>query len=101
MVNQISGLTPNQAATTKRDKATTESTAVIPEQTGTAHRSSSDDVTLSDQAQKLQKAEARLADLPDVDHERVDHIRERLRDGSYEVSPERLAAKIAQFELKI
>ncbi|MBV1877542.1 MAG: flagellar biosynthesis anti-sigma factor FlgM [Pseudomonadales bacterium] len=64
-------------------------------------RVNSDKVELSPEAGRLRDIETGLKNFPEVNQERVSHIREALRDGSYSVDPARLAAKIVQFELDI
>lgn len=100
MVNNINGLTGTQTGTSRsRDKA--------PDSGATSTRVSSsapvatDRVELSSGARDLQKIESGIKDLPEVNPERVAHIRQALREGNYHVDPARLAAKIAQFELDL
>lgn len=100
MVNNISGITPTQNNTSR----SRERPQGVAEQANTVSQSakpSSDKVDLSTEAKKLQDIEAGLKRLPEVDHEKVAHIKEALREGNYSVDPQRLAAKIAQFELDI
>ena len=49
-------------------------------------------------ASTLQQAEARLRDLPDVDHKRVEALRQRIESGAYEVDAGRLADRLLAFE---
>ena len=100
MVNNINGLTSSQnSASRSREKpqAPDPGTAVRKETTAPE----GEQVELSSEAKKLQDVEKSLSRLPEVDHERVSHIKDALRDGSYSVDPARLAAKIAQFELNL
>ncbi|MEH6564865.1 MAG: flagellar biosynthesis anti-sigma factor FlgM [Halopseudomonas sp.] len=73
---------------------TDKSTATV-EQSGTGERSS---VNLSQQAQQLQAIEERLRDLPEVDSERVNQIKQAIADGSYQVDSKRIADKLLSFE---
>lgn len=99
MVNNINGLTPTQNnASRSREKPQVPENTASPSETA---KSSADQVELSSEAKNLQEVEANLSRLPEVDHERVSHIKDALREGSYSVDPSRLAAKIAQFELNI
>ncbi len=99
MVNNINGLTPAQnGASRNREKPQATEPAERPASSGQA---SSDKVDLSAEAKQLQDIESGLKKLPEVDQERVAHIRDALREGNYSVDPSRLAAKIAQFELDI
>ncbi|MCW8884661.1 MAG: flagellar biosynthesis anti-sigma factor FlgM [Motiliproteus sp.] len=55
-------------------------------------------VTLSTEAQSLQKLEEQVGQLPDVNSERVAAIKAAIEDGSYSVDAEKLAASIINFE---
>ena len=99
MVNNINGITSAQNNVSRgREKPQgTEKAVTAPE----SPRSKGDQVDLSTEAKQLQDIEAGLKRLPEVDQERVAHLRDALRDGNYSVDPSRLAAKIAQFEMDI
>lgn len=99
MVNNINGLTSAQnGASRSREKPQAAEKAPVPTETAKA---SADKVDLSAEAKTLQDVESGLKRLPEVDQQRVAHIKDALRDGNYSVDPSRLAAKIAQFELDI
>ncbi|WP_210395777.1 flagellar biosynthesis anti-sigma factor FlgM [Motiliproteus sediminis] len=55
-------------------------------------------VKLSAEAQTLQKLEEKVAQLPDVDADRVAQIKQAIEDGSYQVDSQRVAAKLLQLE---
>ncbi|MCB1645209.1 MAG: flagellar biosynthesis anti-sigma factor FlgM [Pseudomonadales bacterium] len=104
MVNNINGSSGIQNGTTRsRDKGpdSTSARGVQPGQNSVSAPDSADTVRLSSNARDLQNLETRIRDLPEVNQERVAHIREALREGNYSVDPQRLAAKIAQFELDL
>lgn len=67
----------------------------------TAKTERTDQVKLSPQVKTLQELEAKLAGFPDVNPEKIELIRQALREGDYQVDPARLAAKIVKFELDI
>jgi negative regulator of flagellin synthesis FlgM len=97
MVNNINGLTPVQNNTNRnREKA-----AASDKPAKASETVKGDQVELSPKARQLNDIESNLKRLPEVNHERVNHIRQALRDGNYSVDPARLAAKIVQFELNI
>lgn len=60
--------------------------------------SRSSHVHLTDTASNLKQAETRLKDLPDVDHKRVETLRQRIESGAYEVNAGRLADRLLAFE---
>ena len=89
----------NQTSSTsgKRDAAldNTEKAATGNNQEAASERSS---VSLSQQAQQLQAIEERLRELPEVDSERVNQIKQAIADGSYQVDSNRIADKLLSFE---
>ena len=97
MVNQINGLTQAQGTAPRPDKAASGNDA--------ADRAASpppgENVKLSQEAQTARDVESKIGEFPEVNAERVAHLRDALRNGEYEVDPARLAAKIVQFELDI
>ncbi|ROR34904.1 flagellar biosynthesis anti-sigma factor FlgM [Inmirania thermothiophila] len=57
-----------------------------------------DTVSLTDTARTLQSLTERLAELPVVDTQRVEQLRQAIADGSYQVDPQRVAARLLAFE---
>ena len=57
-----------------------------------------DAVELTDTATNLQRIEARLTDVSDVDPQRVDAMRRRIESGDYRVDHEKLAQKLLKLE---
>lgn len=58
----------------------------------------SDRVSLTGMATGLKALEARLAQLSDVDTQRVEAVRRAIAEGSYPIRPERVAEKLFAFE---
>lgn len=58
----------------------------------------SDSVSLTDTAARLRSLEASLAELPEVDSERVAAIQQAIEDGSYQINAESIADKLLNFE---
>ncbi|MFA5942015.1 MAG: flagellar biosynthesis anti-sigma factor FlgM [Sinimarinibacterium sp.] len=58
----------------------------------------SDSVRLTDDAKLLQQAERAAAEAPDVDERRVAEIKQAVADGTYQVDPKAIAAKLARME---
>ncbi|WP_018692590.1 flagellar biosynthesis anti-sigma factor FlgM [Algicola sagamiensis] len=57
-----------------------------------------DSVSLTPNAQQLTKLQQKANDAPTVNQEKVANIKKAIAEGNYSINPERLAAKIAQFE---
>ncbi|MBT8766480.1 flagellar biosynthesis anti-sigma factor FlgM [Metapseudomonas boanensis] len=59
---------------------------------------SGESVKLSSDAQMLQQAGEKLRDLPAVDKERIEKLKQAIADGSYQVDSKRVASKLLNFE---
>lgn len=57
-----------------------------------------DTVSLTDTAANLQKINQTINELPVVDNQRVEAIRQAIANGSYEINPQRTAEKLIGFE---
>lgn len=57
-----------------------------------------DVVNLTDSARKLSRLEEEVRNQPVVDSKRVDAVRHAIDSGAYEVRPDQIANKVAQFE---
>ncbi len=71
--------------------------AALGKQSGEA-ASSDDTVQLSPAVQTLQKLEASIRELPEVDEQRVEAIRTAIAEGRFEINAERIAAKLVGLE---
>ena len=60
-----------------------------------------DTVDLTNVARLMQRVENMLASVPPTDRARVDAVRQALANGSYEVDPERIAARIINLEREL
>jgi negative regulator of flagellin synthesis FlgM len=60
--------------------------------------SAADSVQITDTASQLITAEQALAEVPVINQGRVAEISEALAGGTYEISPERIANQLLQFE---
>ncbi|TRX73269.1 flagellar biosynthesis anti-sigma factor FlgM [Pseudomonas mangiferae] len=59
---------------------------------------SGETVQLSSEAQQLQKITDKLRDLPAVDKERVEKLKQSIADGSYQVDSRKIASKMLALE---
>ncbi len=57
-----------------------------------------DTVILTDTAARMRSLENTVASMPVVDSQRVAEIRQAIQEGSYEINPERIAAKMLDME---
>jgi len=58
----------------------------------------SDSVSITSQAQQLQSTQVKMADIPEIDMEKVEQIKLAIAEGRYKIDPEQLATNIAIFE---
>jgi negative regulator of flagellin synthesis FlgM len=99
MAIEISGQNPaqisNAKAETKGQVGRTD--PVVPKQQ-TGQPSTPDTVTLTDTATQLHKLEAAVIAAPIVDTERVEDVKQAIRDGQYQINSQRVAEKMLRFE---
>jgi negative regulator of flagellin synthesis FlgM len=81
------------SATAAADKASTEASAAT-----TPGAQSADQVTLTDSARSLQKAEEAVAKTPVVDAAKVAAVKQAVNSGTYQIDAGRVADKLLQFE---
>jgi negative regulator of flagellin synthesis FlgM len=104
MSNNINGFTTTHSSTSRsqeKAQAAEKPNNGANSPRATVEAESSAKVSLSAEAKQLQDIEVGLKQFPKVNQERVNQLRETLREGNYNVDPARLAAKIVQFELNI
>ncbi len=65
---------------------------------GTAGGVGGDRVTLSEAATRLSDVVRTVSEQPVVDNARVEQIREAIREGRYEVNPERIGDRLIAME---
>jgi len=97
MANEISGL---RQAGLQPAQARPVANALVGghAQTEGERGSSSDMITLTDAARLMHRVEQAIKNAPHVDGERIDHIKQQIANGEYQVNPEELAKRLAQFE---
>jgi negative regulator of flagellin synthesis FlgM len=59
------------------------------------------DTHITDSARTLAALDQLVQDLPAVDNARVEQVRSRLENGSYEINPERIADKLLKAEQEL
>ncbi|RUO43008.1 flagellar biosynthesis anti-sigma factor FlgM [Aliidiomarina taiwanensis] len=90
--------TMNQALNNRTARTEQQAPASQTQVANTAAAPRQDAVSLTQQAQQLNKLHRRAEQDSGVDAEKVARIKKAIADGSYSVDAERLAAKIAHFE---
>ncbi|MGK0441349.1 MAG: negative regulator of flagellin synthesis FlgM [Pseudohongiellaceae bacterium] len=97
MVRDISGLGSPNRSELRSDrnsgdspKAEKSSSTASP----TAASNVSDQIELSSQAQTLKKLEAQLADLPEVNEDRVAALKSAIESGEYQVNDKQIAENL-------
>ena len=102
MVHEIKGLQNSTIRNlTPANQQTEESRVKSSDGGGKENASASNpvnDVSLTDTASKLRELEAKVANQPVVDTQRVENVKQAIADGSYRVNASRTAEKMAEFE---
>ena len=68
------------------------------EQQETGRPSTADTVSLTNASSQLRSLESTLAELPVVDTQRVESIKQAIADGSYQIDAQRVADKLLNLE---
>jgi len=97
---KISGFTNSQPASPATSAAGQRSAATASPATGGTSGSgtATDSVQITDTASYLVTAEQTLSDMPVINSGRVAETTDALANGTYKVSPERIANQLLQFE---
>lgn len=59
-----------------------------------------DNVELSRTAGELKRAQKALEDVPDIRQEKIERIKNRIENGTYEIKPDKIADKMLKESLK-
>lgn len=95
---EINGLPPSKV-TSSTDETQLKQAAEQPSsEQGSGKSSTTDTVSLSDNAVQLGKLDNTAASTPVVDTQRVEQVKQAIKDGTYEVDPAKVADKLMQFE---
>lgn len=102
MVNDINGLNPTTTQSSAGKKAGRVDAVGAENQTTaeSTQDSAADSFKLSSQAQLLSQLEAKISELPEVDQDRVNALRDALNKGQFEIDSFNLAQDIINFEFK-
>lgn len=104
MANDISGINSSRSQQTGERKVTNkkDTTDAVGHTSSHhhhhSHSSGSDKVSLTTTAERLKALEHQLAQQPEIDRRRVDHMQDAISSGKYKVDPERVADKMMNFE---
>ena len=85
------GLNPYVQPTTKQPEKT-DAQEAIPNPTQAAVKK--DAVTLSAQAKEIARARQALSEVPDVNQERVNELKNQVENGTYQMDPGRIASAL-------
>ena len=94
----INGLPATKVTSSTDDSQVKPSVEQTSTQQESGKSSTTDTVSLSDNAVQLGKLENNVVSTPVVDTQRVEQVKQAIKDGSYEVDPARIADKLMQFE---
>ena len=104
MTNKIgSGGIDNRPAQVGSDRAVKRASTAVSNnaETPNAAAKGGEGVHITDSAKQLAALEQAIRTLPDVDEARVNEIRQAISEGSYQVSPERIADKLIRVEQEL
>jgi negative regulator of flagellin synthesis FlgM len=99
MSNEISGIggpRVNTMGDHGRVAPTQSETGQLKEQTG--NPAAGDTVKLTETGKQLSKLESKINEVPVVDSQRVENLRQAIANGSYEVHAGKVSQKLMQFE---
>jgi len=99
MSNEINNMGSVSTLITPHAQTTSPVASQPGEQSSTAvPTQSSDTLNITSSARLLQDLESRARELPVVDTERVDQLRQALDNGTHAANPDKITQKLLQFE---
>ena len=102
MTIEITGLTaPGTPASSESNGALTARTEPTPLKKPAANAQIVETITLSEFAKQLHELGNSLNSVPVIDNQRVEQIKQSLKDGTYDFDSERVAVKYLQFETQL
>ena len=104
MANEINGLpgpSIHDALGTRKTDKTPETGVDASQQDASKTTAPQDSVSLTESAKLLHKLESRLEEVPAVNNDRVNAIKQAIANGDYKVDPERIARKLLQLDSQL
>jgi negative regulator of flagellin synthesis FlgM len=95
---EINGIPPSKVSSTTDDSQVKQAVEQTSTQQESGKSSTADTVSLSDNAVQLGKLDNAAVSTPVVDTQRVEQVKQAIKDGTYEVDPAKVADKLMQFE---
>ena len=95
---EIKGIPPSMVSSAADDSQVKQAVEQTSTQQESGKSSTTDTVSLSDNAVQLGKLENAAVSTPVVDTQRVEQVKQAIKDGSYEIDPAKVADKLMQFE---
>ena len=65
------------------------------------NKANADSVSLTNSGVKLNELESRINEIPEVDHEKIHAIRQKIAAGEYNVDAKSIAQKLIQIEARL
>lgn len=97
-INDINGINPSKVPGSADDAKIKQTVDQPAAQQESGKPSTTDTVSLSDNAVQLGKLENSPVPAPVVDAQRVEQVKQAIKEGSYDIDPEKIADKLMQFE---
>ena len=95
---EINGIPPSKVPGATDDSQVKRAVEQTSTQQESGKSATADTVSLSDNAVQLGKLDNTAVSTPVVDTQRVEQVKQAIKDGTYEVDPARVADKLMQFE---
>jgi len=101
MTNSINGAPRNRSeilSDQSSKTAKTEKTNTPVSNDQAASTNTADTVSITGEANRIRELQNSLADVPDIDIEKVEAIKNEIANGNYPIDPERIASNLIDLE---
>jgi len=101
MTNSINGTPRNRSEILGNQSSNTEKTNEVStsnESTKANSNGSSDTVSITSEANRIRELQSSLADVPDIDLQKVESIKQEIANGNYPIDHERIASNLLDLE---